>query len=66
MTDRPQISRQEAKERVETADFGVVITGVLEPVPTIGEVDVQEFDTEVVSYEFGDWDCAGDTFEVEP
>lgn len=54
MTHKP-IDRQTAKQIVDDVDFGYLVVGRMEPVPTIGEVDPDEREvkTDVEMYRFG-------------
>ena len=59
-TDHPEeqerITRRQAKALVEDADWGVIMVGNLVPVPTIGEVPLDEMrmTAEFHTYRFGE------------
>jgi hypothetical protein len=50
---REEVTRQAAQEIVCNCDKGVLIMMDVEPVPTIGEVEEQEYQVNVASVEFG-------------
>ena len=54
--EQERISRRQAKALVEDADWGVIMVGNFVPIPTIGEVPLEEMrmTAEFHTYRFGE------------